>query len=90
MATRGAGASFIAIPAAADAQAAIGFRFDAYAIRHLSGLARALPALATGAALTGDGLVQQVLALRQAAITGAAGMTGRLSRIQPLMPALTL
>jgi hypothetical protein len=57
VATGGAGASFIAIPAAADAQAGVRFCFDAYAVRRLAGLARALPALATGAALTGDGLV---------------------------------
>lgn len=86
----GTGAPFGTIPAATDAEAGVGFRSNTDRIGKLACLSRPLPALATGAAFAVDGLVQQVLALRQAAMTGAAGTTGPLSRIQPLMPALTL
>lgn len=55
-----------------------------------AGLAGAAPAFATGAAFAVDRLVQQVFAVRQAAIVLAAGMTGAPLAIQPLMPFVTL
>jgi len=86
----GTGTPFGTIPAATDAEARIRLGSDSDGIGEFAGLSRPLPVLATGATLAVDGLVQQVFALRQAAITGAAETTGPLSRIQALIPLFTL
>ena len=90
VAAGGAGAALGIIPAAANAEAGHGFRFDHDGVRRCTGLTFAAPAFAAGAAFAVDGLDQQVFATRQAAMLCVAGTTAPLSLSQPLRPLLTL
>ena len=90
VAAGGAGTPLGIVPAAAQAKAGDGFRLKLYRAGRCARLAFALPAITTGAAFAVDGLNQQVLALRQAAMLGLADTSTPPSLTQPLMPVLTL